>query len=215
MATTTAGTMPQTRQQLDEIDTLLRRMLALPPLVGETPPAAPPPPSSYAPPHIRETPPAVAPAPGDPVVQSWRVEWPAAAAPVAPPPPSVVSWGAAVAAPAPPAAPPYAVSMPHVQQSAPPPVQGPTFVDQPPPSQLAPPLPGHLWPAVGVNWVFDALSYLLGPVGSWMRGSGRPTLGWVGVLLLLAAAGWAVGEWTGVEWPKWDVAKLLRFERGG
>jgi hypothetical protein len=210
MATTTAGTQLPTRQQLDEIDTLLRRMLSLPAL-GTDPEPAPPPPTAYGPASIREIPPAVPPAPGDPVVHSWRVEWPQAAAPQAPPP--VVAWGSPVTNPVPLATPvpPYALTMPAAQPAPPP---GPTFVEQPPPSRLAPPVPGYLWPTIVLNWVFDALSYLLGPVGSWMRGSGRPTLGWIGILMVLAAGGWAFGEWSGVDWPKIDVAKWLKFERG-
>jgi hypothetical protein len=200
MATTTAGSSLPTRQQLDEIDTLLRRMLSLPALGTDAePPAA----TAYAPPTIREIPPVTPPAPGDPVVHSWRVEWPQAAppAPVPQATPAVAAWGA-------PATTPYARAVP----AGPAPAPGPTFVEQPPPSQLAPPMPAYLWPAVVVNWVFDALSYLLGPLGSWLRGGGRPVLGWVGILMVLAAAGWAFGEWTGYDWPRVDIARLLKRE---
>ena len=200
MATTTAGSSLPTRQQLDEIDTLLRRMLSLPALGSDPePPAA----TTYAPPTIREIPPAAPPAPGDPVVHSWRVEWPQAAppSPVPQDSPAVAAWGT-------PAATPYARAIPVTPVAGP----GPVFVEQPPPSRLAPPIPGHLWPAILVNWVFDTLSYLLGPLGSWLRGSGRPALGWVGILMTLAAAGWAFGEWSGFDWPRLDVGRLLRRE---
>ena len=178
MATTTGSSLP-TRQQLDEIDTLLRRMLSLPALGTDPEPIAAAPATTYAPPNIREIPPAVPSAPGDPVVHSWRVEWPQAApsAPIPQSTPGVAAWGWPV--PAPGATAPYA--------RAGRPAPGPRFGEAPPPSRLAPPIPGHLWPAVVVNWVFDA-SALLGPLGSWLRGSGRSVLGG-SVLMILAAAG--------------------------
>ncbi|HVK11855.1 MAG TPA: hypothetical protein VM597_23990 [Gemmataceae bacterium] len=203
MATTTAGSNLPTRQQLDEIDTLLRRMLSLPAL-GSDPEPAPPAASTYGP-TIREIPPATPPSPGDPVVHSWRVEWPHAAppAPVPEATPTVAAWGS-------PATTPYARAVPVNPVPAP----GVTFVEQPPPSRLAPPVPGYLWPALVVNWVFDALSYLLGPLGAWLRGSGRPVLGWTGVVMILAAAGWAFGEWAGYDWPRVDVARWVKPDRG-
>ena len=73
----TTNNLP-TRQQLEEIDALLKRMLSLPPLAGE---AAEPLTPTPAP---TETPTAYA----EPRIQSWRVEWPAPAAPASTPAPA-------------------------------------------------------------------------------------------------------------------------------
>src|SRR5262245_16486677 len=120
MSTTTTPTSQlPTRQQLDEIDALLRRMLTLPPLTGE---AAPPPPTSFpaTPPVseaiIRETTP-----PQEPAVKSWRVEWPQ---PQTSQPPSVVAWGSPV--PAPTELPPWATNI----APATPPVAAPVVAPQ-------------------------------------------------------------------------------------
>jgi hypothetical protein len=61
-----------------------------------------------------------------------------------------------------------------------------------------------------LNGLFDVLTYLLGPLGSWLRGSGRTALGWLGILALLAAAAWAAGEWYGIDWPKPDLSRFGR-----
>ena len=215
-----ASSLP-TRQQLDEIDALLRRMLSLPSVGTESPPQAAPPP----PPLIRETTP-----PGhEPTVQSWRVEWPQSASALQP---SVVAWGAPVTAvpittmpiasavPMGYAAtlmpPPYALPMFEAANRSIParagyPTQTATFVEQPPPSTIAPPALTFYWPMVVFNSIFDVMSYLL-PFGGWMRGAGRPILGWLGILMLLAAGGWAYGEWSGYEWPKIDIAKIFKLK---
>jgi hypothetical protein len=69
-------------------------------------------------------------------------------------------------------------------------------------------VPPALWPLIGLNAATDALSYLLGPVGAWTRGSGRNVLGWLGVAMILAAGVWAAGEWYGYDWPAVDLSKL-------
>src|SRR5689334_22727433 len=110
MATPSPATTLPTRQQLDEIDALLRRMLGLPALPGERADPAPAPPGpaiTYPAPTVREVPPPRDPRPGEPVVREWRAEW--SPAPVAAGP-SVVAWGSPVPAAAPAApAPAYAV----------------------------------------------------------------------------------------------------------
>ncbi|HJZ92860.1 MAG TPA: hypothetical protein VKE40_18445 [Gemmataceae bacterium] len=205
MSTPPPGTTLPTRQQLDEIDALLRRMLALPPLAGET---AEKPGAAQAPaltPAIREVPAARPAAPGEPVVQAWRVEWPATAPAAA----SVVSWGTPVVPPAaetsapvaPPSAPTPAALTPAV-------LRQPTAVPQP-----ASAVPAALWPLILLNGLFDILSYLLGPLGTWLRGPGRTVLGLLGIGMLLAAGVWTAGEWYGYEWPR-DILSQLAGRLG-
>lgn len=213
MATPSPASSLPTRQQLDEIDALLKRMLTLPPLPGESadPSESPTAPMTYPAPSIREVPPPRNPSPGEPLVREWRVEWPQAPAPQ---PSSVVAWGspapagpppAVGPAPVPVAAPvaanhlPFAVEIP----AGPAPIPG-----QPPPSTVEPPdsLPIQL--LVLLNGTFNVLTYLLGPVGTWLRGPGRTALGWCGILLLLAAAAWAAGEWIGYDWPAVDLSRF-------
>jgi hypothetical protein len=55
-----------------------------------------------------------------------------------------------------------------------------------------------LYPVVGLNLLFDGLTFLLGPLGRWLRGeTGRLLIGWVGVALLLAGLVWAFLGWMG------------------
>jgi hypothetical protein len=216
MATPTPAQLP-TRQQLDEIDALLRRMLTLPPLASAAAestvsPLAPGPAAvSYPTPTIREVPAPRPPAPGEPAVQEWRVGW---QQPPTSPPPSVVAWGSPVplATPAdapyrpeapaylfpPPPAPPHPAGVPYA-----PPLPVPTPASPAPPS--ASPV---LWPLIALNVTFNVATYLLGPLGTWLRGSGRTTMGWLGIGMILAAGGWAAGEWYGYDWPKIDVSAV-------
>lgn len=212
----TTSNLP-TRQQLEEIDALLKRMLSLPPLAAES----------------RDDPAAVTPVPpaadGEARIQSWRVEWPAQPA-AAPPAATVAAWGSPVTPAAPAAAPRLNVYAPPV---TPPPAQAPyasppfspayppgyeprAYPQTPVPAATAQPAAkvaapeGRspvLFPVVALNGVYDVLTYLL-PMGSWWRTGGRTWLGRAGLLMLLAAGGWAAGEWQGVEWPKPDVSKI-------
>lgn len=209
MATTSPASPLPTRQQLDEIDALLKRMLSLPGLPGEPSEPVPEPPAPtavYPAPTVREVPPPREPAPHEPVVREWRVEWPAAPAPQ---PASVVAWGA-------PAGPPLATA------ADPPAVIGPAAHVAPVAHELFPfaaAVPGQPPASVAsssavlpiqflmvVNGTFNLLTYLLGPLGTWLRGPGRGALGWCGVLMLLTAAVWAAGEWAGYEWPAIDLS---------
>ena len=58
-----------------------------------------------------------------------------------------------------------------------------------------PPPPLWLWPAAGVNHLYDSLMGRLGAPGRIMRGTGRTLLGWIGLLLMAAALAWAVFDW--------------------
>lgn len=216
MTTSTPNTQLPTRQQLDEIDALLRRMLTLPSMTeeaGTTLPVStfPTPPVSSA--TIREAPAPQATAPSDPVVKSWRVEWPQAQAS---PPPSVVAWGSPVTTPA--ELPPWATN---TAPAAPPPFAAPVVVPQPTlPAQPIisnPPLAEPVQNNGGsfavallklLNGIFDLICFLLGPLGMWLRGPGRNAVGWIGIAMILAAGVWAFGEWSGYEWPRIDLSRF-------
>jgi hypothetical protein len=209
MATPSPTSLP-TRQQLDEIDALLKRMMSLPPLPGEpaeqAPSREPPAPAiTYPSPTIREVPPPQTPLAHEPNVREWRVEWPQA--PAAPPPP-VVAWGSPVpaAAPGPPA---YAIVAQAEAPFAAPIVSPYGYVPgQPPPSVARPPESLPVQVLTVLNGAFHVLTYFLGPPGTWLRGSGRNLLGWSGILMALAAAAWAAGEWAGYNWPPIDLSKF-------
>jgi hypothetical protein len=215
LATPSPASSLPTRQQLDEIDALLKRMLTLPPLPGEAaeppPPALPAAPMTYPAPSVREVPPPRDPSPGEPVVREWRVEWPQAPAPQ---PASVVAWGS----PAPAGPPsvvgsdPFPVAAPVAANHLPFAVEvpvGPALIPgQPPPSTVEPPDSLPVQFLVLVNGTFNILTYLLGPLGTMLRGPGRAALGWCGILMLLAAAVWTAGEWAGYDWPAVDLSRF-------
>ncbi len=67
----------------------------------------------------------------------------------------------------------------------------------PPPA----PIPWVLLPILILNILFNLLTYLLGPIGSWLRRpAGRQVMGWLGILMILAAIGWGVADWYGFDW---------------
>jgi len=221
MVTPTPAAHLPTRQQLDEIDALLRRMLTLPPLAGEAAPEPAAPPASlpapaagltYPAPTIREVPAPRPPMPGEPVVQEWRVGWTAPPAP----PPSVVAWGSPVPLAMPAEDPNHANATPAYQPNpyqiaaptSPTPVTAPAYPFHAPASAATPTISPLLWPLVALNVTFNVLTYLLGPLGSWLRGPGRTLIGWLGIGMILAAGVWAVGEWYGYDWPRFDLAAL-------
>lgn len=215
-----------TRQQLDELDTLLQRMLGLP--LG-------PPPDGPAEPR-RPADPLPLPDPVSRAPAGWRADAPAPAArppfvtaPVsvsltptaepavrafAPPtadtgvPPSTGDWLGrgpmvgpgtlrGVDAPALPSA---------FRDPAPEPVaEEPTVLVTAPvvmPSPAAPGLPLPLWPLAAVNWVMETALSLLGPVGGAMvRPAGKNVLAVVGGGLLVAAAVWTARGMGWIELP--------------
>lgn len=223
----------QTRQQLEELDSLLQRMLSLPvnPATASAPvPAATP--EAFAPSPPTQTLPARS-AASDATVQSWRVQnpmqeptilpfsnpQPPLATPVEPlPEPRFFATSAAAPAPAMAASPlPYtmvfgpqttAAGMPAANVL--PPMYAPGMGIPAPqweaPKTAAldrPPLPMSLWPIYLINRIFDLLTLPLGPLGSWLRqSSGRNVMGWMGVLMILAAIGWAVADWYGLDWTR-------------
>jgi hypothetical protein len=55
-----------------------------------------------------------------------------------------------------------------------------------------------LFPLTAMNWTFDLYTLPFGPVGRWLRGSGgRSVLGVTGLILLAIAIGCGVVEWMG------------------
>lgn len=211
----TPATHLPTRQQLDEIDALLQRMLSLPAPAGDR--AEEPPTSvTFPAPVVREVPPPQPPAPGDPAVHAWRVEWmqqPPAPAPHPAAPPPVTAWGAPVTPPAYPpwAEPPFATPVPSAgpaPYAAPVPMPGAPLCPPPVPPRARPPQSPAVQLLGLLNGVFDLPTYLLGPLGGWLRGPGRAAVGWLGLGMLLAAAAWAVGDWYGYDWPRPALARL-------
>jgi hypothetical protein len=70
----------------------------------------------------------------------------------------------------------------------------PSRFDVGPPNSLA------LAPLRAINWCFDWAVSPLGAPGRWLRSrTGRIVLGWIGVLLVLLAAGWGTTEAT-LQW---------------
>ncbi|MEZ6139315.1 MAG: hypothetical protein R3B84_01980 [Zavarzinella sp.] len=216
-----------TRQQLEEIDAMIKRMLALPPLASEVP--------------VEDSAP--------PVVKSWKVEIPEPGEPgelkIQPDPePSLISWGKSVANPddiQPPKASGYFAKQPATVGTS---GNSPDELPQPqiyhgpgaqPPIVEAPPAPqaavgageleevpfaesatrrGMPNPLILINMLYDAITWLLWPLTGVLRNQGRTWLGRIGVFMLIAAAGWAIGEMYGYSWPhipwgKYDPRTLL------
>jgi hypothetical protein len=178
---------PPTRQQLDELEALMERMLALPvhPTADDTFAALPARPSTKAseipPPFVyrlAETPP--------------PVEAAAAVIPAAVPlPPSAAGSVARTGRDVPREVRPTEPSPPLRTSPASPAVRS------------LPRPPGIWWqrPLVVVNRSFDRTTRLLGRPGVWLRGRvGRAWLGVVGILLLAAAVARVVIDLTGWSW---------------
>lgn len=198
-----------TRQQLDELDDLLQRMLNLP-MTGTEPPPAP------AGPTWRYDAPATPPAPIPHLVappEPPRAPVYAAAPPVVRPepitapvpliPPPEPTTPIIERKPTPPSR-PVPKPAPVVAEAPPPPAPAPQIVYDP-----QPPLPVPLWPLAALNWVFDRLAGLLGPPGWLLRsGFGKNVLGLAGIGLLLYTAahlatdaGWVTLPFP-VPWPR-------------
>ena len=175
-----------TRQQLDELDALMQRMLALPVNPPEDAPGAPTgqPQAATIPTSTNDPPVSRPDVPTEPAPASVRREPPEVANPLD-------------------AASHQAVNTPRSPRGAlpqPPVTRSPGHPVTPSPSRpprLAWPLRPFLW----VNVVFDHTTVWLGPVGHWLRApGGRALLGWTGLLLLAAALAWLVLDGMGWTW---------------
>ena len=206
-----------TRQQLDELDALLQRMLALP----LNPPDPAPHPGGLTPTGL-PVPPLPLPPESVPAAKNWRIDPPA---PVAAPPPvphagiapnpgGLPSPGspeprpqvpppepervviATPRVPPPEPEPPVRVSVP---APLPAPERKPVPIPEPvvarpapppaPPAVPGPPIPVALWPLIAFNWTIDRLLGLFGPPGWFLRGGfGKNLLGVTGVGLLAYTA---------------------------
>lgn len=181
-----------TRQQLDELDALLQRMLSVPLAPADTPmPASAPPGRSGS--------------DGPPLPPSWRVDPPTPAAgaslphialpepspsvtpkfepPPAPPPAPAKKPAAVAPTPKPPAPAPAPKAAPPVVPPAKP-QAAPT-----PPTPAAPPVPLLLVPLVAFNALFDSICGLFGPLGRLFRsGFFKHIYGLVGLGLIAYTA---------------------------
>jgi hypothetical protein len=192
-----------TRQQLDELDALMQRMLALPVNPVEEPQdegRAESAPLAAANETVEES--AAKNGLADSVLQrESQQELPGTPAPVVgtehgvpgtpyPVPRTEVRIDTRNSVRGtPPAAPPHLPSIPSPARTT----AAPEAVAQPP--RLAWPLRPLLW----LNVAFDSGTAWLGPFGRWLRGpSGRALLGWGGLLLLAAALAWIA--WDGMAW---------------
>jgi hypothetical protein len=157
-------TPPPTRQQLDDLDALLQRMLALPVNPSDEPPEP------------------LRPPPGNVIIDDSPPTQP-----LAPPPRPAVP---AAALPLPLLNPvPVAERRPPVL----PPPDRPVSPRQALISSRPPGDPLLLRPLLGLNRVFDSLAMGLGGPGRWLRRpAGRTMLGLIGLALLAAAVGLAL-----------------------
>jgi hypothetical protein len=216
--TTPAAPTNQTRQQLEELDALLQRMLSLPlspAEAGEEPKPLPasakvPIPLPPAPPVllVKEMPPASPPVPGQPNVQAWRVEMPTPNP--NPPPaqePAINTWSAPVKAPV--QSPPTPTQGSSVVYGSDNPATAPVVVETksvappaaPPKKQSAPPLPVWVWPFYLLNLLFDLSTYTLGPFTRWLSyPATKHALGWLGVMMMILSFGFAVSLVLGFDW---------------
>lgn len=180
-----------TRQQLDELDALLQRMLSVPLSPADTPmPVGAPAPLPGPPPNWRVDPPAPIPAPAPHLtfpappssVSLHQEAVPPAAVPTPPPPaPAPVK-----AVPKPAAKAPEPVFPPPVQPAAPPPVAVPPRAA---PAPAALPVPLLFLPFVALNAVFDFVCGLFGPPGRLVRsGFFKQLYGLAGLALLAYTA---------------------------
>ena len=109
----------------------------------------------------------------------------------------MVAWGSPVPM-ATPAEEPYPspppAFQPHAYNVDPAPIASPVYASPAPADAPTAPISPLLWPLIALNVVFNLLTYLLGPLGTWLRGPGRSALGWLGIGLILTAGVWAAGR---------------------
>jgi hypothetical protein len=205
-----------TRQQLDELDALLQRMLSLPlnkpaepaPRTPEPPPR--PVPARTDPPASAPTPHLTIPARSEPVVAAATISAPAVAEmrSFTPPAPKAIEF---------PSPEKLFASRPEPVIAAPTTIPSfslpPAVEDDPEPVALAPVtepvttprLPMSHYPLVGVNWTIERLLGLFGPPGQALCSPvGKTVLGWGGVVLILGAGAWAARGmgWVHFDWPR-------------
>jgi hypothetical protein len=175
------------RQQLDELDALLERMLALP-VAG----AADEPLGDLLPPPVDEARPddeAVATAGGGDdrlLAESAEVE-----------PAQPEEWAAEL----PPPRVSHALSIPTpLEVEVEPEVMA--LSSAAPVMELTDPPPAFwLWPLAVLNRAFDFWVEPLGPLGRWLHGpAGRAAVGGTGLLFLAAALAWGVLDWLVWNW---------------
>ena len=204
MSTQVYSSHQQTRQQLDELDALLQRMLSLPLHAADPAYSAEPmSPESFAPlpPTLPQSSVRTRPAGA---VQAWRMAAPTPAND----PPLAMAVDSAEAVQAMSAAPyPYSLvfGQPLPAESPPPLAEA---VAAPPSRPVTPPVwaiavPAYEEPSRSLlgfpfrvlNFVFDIPTYLLGPLGTGLRHPiGRNILGWLGIVMILGAIGWAAAD---------------------
>ncbi len=192
-----------TRQQIDELEALMHRMLALPlaPLTDD--PGAPPTrPAAEVPrkPELRTSAPAprpeeiqAEPPPPEFILPAWpessiRIDPPRSAASSPTEEPDIAP---------PPAADPAAELGPWLPAGNPPTLTSRRSRRDRHRPRIAP------WrhPVLWSNRTFDRWTLRLGSPGRWLRGpQGRALLGWTGLLLLAAALAWGVLDWIGWTW---------------
>ena len=206
-----------TRQQLDELDALMQRMLALPVNPPEDSPRAPtehpqavtPPDNTVAPTALRPATPLESARP----IQTEQKKTEAVPGKDHEPGEYVlVKAGASDLSGTAVRAQPTLVVSPHAllrtpQSSVTPSPGHPVTPSLPHPAAVSkekvrpPRVAWPLRPFLWVNVTFDHGTAWLGPVGRWLRApGGRALLGWTGVLLLAAAVAWLVLDEMGWTW---------------
>ena len=223
-----------TRQQLDELDALLQRMLTVPLPTPEPVPApvAPSawrmdPPAPLRRPFVTEEVPAREPEPVLAAAPAVFVPVTPAAAPEPFRPFPTVSLAASFPAPTvevePPAFPPEPVTLRGVDAPALPanfraePAPEPAPEPEPEPVPLVeadlspvaeeprPRVPLLLWPLFAANWVIETLLGLFGPLGAVLTNPvSKHVLGVLGVVLLAAAGAWAA---RGMGWVRFPIPR--------
>jgi len=162
-----------TRQQLDELDALMQRMLALPVNPSEDFPDLPARPSPGETPAEQPSPLAEAARPEDETFKTVPPERTVASAPQ-----------------------PEPLGTQHPVPCTPEPTVATAAESVP-----ALPVAWPLRPLVWLNRAYDWVTSWLGPIGRWLRGSsGRALVGWTGLLMLVAALAWVAWDTLGWTW---------------
>jgi hypothetical protein len=213
------------RQQLDELDALLQRMLTMP--INQTEDGA----AEPAPVMSRSAEGPVNGAIGTVPIRRPQMMLLDGSAPVRPPETPPANWdphwninlnpqqGSSILGPRSPSAQQHPAQSPPIWRAEtvavspgrpePTPQPGPSATPEQLETTFAPaaerPLdnvtPLALAPLVALNRLFDAALLCFGPVGQWFcTSAGRNLLGYVGVALLLGSAAWSATGWFG--WPR-------------